>query len=230
MTQTALHELVNRPAIVFLDTETSGTDIRRDRILQIGAIRWDSTGRSTFETLVDPGPEVVIPTEASNIHHITRETLAEANAPISVYAIDAFLQFCSGANLLIAHNANFDLGILAYECQRLDLPIPPYEFMCTRTMAYLTGAGVRRPNRGGFMMLGTKLEEVSEFFGLALEGAHDAAADIAMTELVFPHLLERAQTQGLDVLNLLMHQEWLVRKGKAQPDYVPPGGRVKVVA
>lgn len=230
VTQTPLHELVRRPVIVFLDTETTGVDVRSSRILEVAAIRWDRSGRTTFEALMDPGANVTIPKQASDKNHITRERLISENARPSadvLKELDAFLQ---GADLLVAHNASFDLGILVHEYERLGLAPLRYEFMCTQAMAYLTETGVRRPNRGGYMMLGTKLEEVTECLGLGLKDAHHAMADVAMTESVFPRLLERARKQGLDVLNLLTHPQWLVKAGKAQPDYVPPGGRVEVVA
>jgi len=227
--QVPLHELVGRSAVVLFDTETTGVDVRTSRLLEVAAIRWDQDGRTTFEALMDPGADVIIPREASNTNHITRERLAAENARPSAEVLGEFDAFLEGADLLIAHNASFDLGMLSYEHQRLDLALPRCSFMCTMSMAYLTKAGVERLNRGGYTMLGVKLEDVAECLGLELEDAHHAAVDVAMVELVFPHLLERAKAQGLDALNLLIHRRWLVEKGKSQPDYVPPDGRVEIV-
>lgn len=227
---TPLHELVRRNAVVLLDSETTGVNIRTDRILQIGAIRWDETGRTTFETLADPGFDVVISQEAISKHGITREKLTAENAPPSLLALTNFLYFCGGASLFVAHNAPFDLGILTYECQRYGLNAPRYDFIDTVALAYLTGTGIQRMNRGNYPMLGTKLEEVAQALGLTLEGAHDAMNDIAMVELVLPALLQKARQQGRPILNSVIHREFLVRKGQMQPEWLPPRSEFYVVA
>lgn len=222
------YELLGRP-VVMLDSETTGVDIRTDRILQMAAIRWDAGGRQTFETLINPGSEVVISPEAIAKHGITHEKLAEANAPIPVYALDSFLQFCSGAALFVAHNATYDLGLLSYELQRHDLPVPKYDFICTNALALFTATGIMRPNRGGYMMLGTKLEEVAQALGLTLEGAHDAGNDIAMVELILPHLYHKAVEDCRPILNAMIHRRWLAQRGE-KPQYVPPRATVYLVA
>lgn len=223
-----VYELLGRPVVMF-DTETTGVDIKNDRILQIAAIRWDAEGRSEYRAFVDPGPDVVIPPEATAKHGIDRAKLDAEKALPSMLAIADFLYFCSGVNLFVAHNATYDLGLLAYECQRNALNAPRYDFICTNALALFTGTGIMRPNRGGYMMLGTKLEEVAQALGLTLEGAHDAGNDIAMVELILPHLYQKAVEECRPILNAMIHRRWLADRGE-KPQYVPPRAMVYLVA
>ena len=92
------------------DTETTGLDPERDRLVQIGAVRGAHGRRihgETFETLVDPGGP--IPASASRVHGITDERVA--GAPGAVAALAAFHHFAREA-VLVAHNAPFDLAFL----------------------------------------------------------------------------------------------------------------------
>lgn len=226
---TNLYELLGRPVVLF-DTETTGVNIRTDRILQLGAIRWDQNGRSTFETFIEPGADVVIAPEAIEKHGITHEKLAELDAPAPIYALDAFLQFCEGVSLFVAHNATYDLGILTHELRRHGLPVPRYDFICTVMLAYTTGTGIMRENRGRYMMLGTKLEEVAQALGMTLEGAHDAGNDIRMVEMVLPHLYRKAKEQVRPIYNSVIHREFLIKRGEVKPDWLPPRADYYVVA
>ncbi len=92
------------------DTETTGLDPERDRLVQIGAVRGAHGRRiegETFETLVDPGGP--IPASSSRVHGITDETVTDAPGPVA--ALAAFHHFARDA-VLVAHNAPFDLAFL----------------------------------------------------------------------------------------------------------------------
>ena len=60
---------ITRPLIV-LDTETTGTDVNSDRIVEVGFQVWDATGMTKeWRSLVNPG--VPIPAAATRVHGIT---------------------------------------------------------------------------------------------------------------------------------------------------------------
>lgn len=99
--------LADLTCVVF-DTETTGlTD--RDAIVQIAGLRL-ARGRLTgerFDTLVHPGGP--IPTASTAIHGITDAMIRDA--PDLTAALTAFRHFC-GDDVLVAHNAPFDMGFL----------------------------------------------------------------------------------------------------------------------
>lgn len=109
---------------VVFDTETTGTDCKVDRLVEIAGAR--AQGDFTFETLVNPGRD--IPCEAKAIHHISEAEVM--GAPFENEAVTLFLNELFGESphqpLLIAHNAKFDKGFI----DRI-APEPMIEYICT---------------------------------------------------------------------------------------------------
>ncbi len=89
---------------IFYDTETTGVRPDKDRVIEIAA--FDPVQNRTFEKLIDPG--IPIPADATAIHHITNEMVADS--PSFAQAGKEFVEFCSGETVLIAHNNDtFDM-------------------------------------------------------------------------------------------------------------------------
>jgi DNA polymerase III epsilon subunit family exonuclease len=119
-------ELAPELRIVALDVETTGLSPMRDRIVELAAVAWQA-GREAgaFQELVNPGRPM--PHAALRVHGITDAMLAD-KPPVSEH-LPAFLAFCQ-ADMLIAHNARFDLSFIREECGRCGLPmldIPVYD-------------------------------------------------------------------------------------------------------
>jgi DNA polymerase-3 subunit epsilon len=105
---------------IVLDTETTGLDhTLGHRIVEIGGVELDDrrpTGR-TLQQYLNPGR--ACDPGAVEVHGLTDEFLA--TQPVFADRVDAFLEFVSGAELLI-HNATFDAGFLDMELALLDRP------------------------------------------------------------------------------------------------------------
>ena len=107
-------ELALKNPIIFFDLETTGTNILRDRIVEISYIKVMPSGNETERTLrINPG--MPIPAEATAIHHITDDDVK--NAP----------PFKHGAQEL----ANVFLGcdIAGFNSNRFDVPMLMEEFL-----------------------------------------------------------------------------------------------------
>lgn len=100
---------------LIVDTETTGLSfINGDRVIEIAAVEYvngNPTGNS-FYTLVDP--ERSIPADAVAIHGITDDHVR--GQPKFAQVAQKLLDFCRGATV-IAHNANFDIGMLDNELE-----------------------------------------------------------------------------------------------------------------
>lgn len=100
---------------VIIDTETTGLDPRTDKLLQISAIRYDTTGTPIdfFNTYINPG--IHIPSRITQINGITDKMVA--NAPKVKAVQESFLSFV-GDSLIIGYNTKFDLKFLnqAFDC------------------------------------------------------------------------------------------------------------------
>lgn len=105
-----------RREIVF-DTETTGFNPHEgDRITEIGCVElidFIPTGR-TFHTYVNPQRDV--PKRVTEITGLTAEFLADK--PLFAEVVDEFVDFIRDAELII-HNADFDVGFLDAELDRL---------------------------------------------------------------------------------------------------------------
>ena len=97
--------------LLYLDVETTGLEAR-DRICALGLMTVDDHGVvETFGTLVKP--RLKVSTEAMAIHHLTNEMLKEAPS-IEVSEIwDVLQKYNSVDHVLVAHNVNFELEMLA---------------------------------------------------------------------------------------------------------------------
>ena len=105
---------------IVLDTETTGlSPATGDRIIEIGAvelINHVATGR-TFQCYLNPDRPV--PAGAVAVHGLTDAFLADK--PRFAAIADDFLQFI-GEDPLVIHNAEFDLGFLNAELERIGRP------------------------------------------------------------------------------------------------------------
>jgi DNA polymerase III subunit epsilon len=108
-----------------LDLEATGVDPATARILEV-ALHLDVPGRAPerlIDTLVDPGPDVVIPPAAAAVHGITRERpRAEAAPPAAevLPRVQAALHALAVAGTpLVIYNARYDWPLLAAELRRL---------------------------------------------------------------------------------------------------------------
>jgi len=97
-----------------IDTETTGLRPESGSIIQIGAVRFDSTGvLASYEALINPGCPV--PPLVSEITHITDDMLCDK--PHAADVLPGFLEFI-GDSILIAHNAGFDISFIDAELAR----------------------------------------------------------------------------------------------------------------
>lgn len=102
---------------IVLDTETTGLDPRKgDRLIEVGCVELLNripTGRE-FHRFVNPERDV--PAEAEAVHGISTSFLLDK--PLFSAIADEFLAFV-GDDLLVIHNAAFDVGFLNAELARL---------------------------------------------------------------------------------------------------------------
>ncbi len=88
-----------------IDTETTGLDPKVDRVVDIGAVLIKNGKiEKTWETTINPG--IPIPPQASAIHHLTDEHVAESPSLESI--ADTLTDLADGASVIAAHNAEFD--------------------------------------------------------------------------------------------------------------------------
>ena len=114
---------------IVLDTETTGLETSQGhRIIEIGGVELINRRFSgkTFHQYINPERE--IDAGALEVHGISGEFLADK--PVFAEVADEFLDFVSGAELVI-HNAPFDIGFLDYELECMGGEKAPLSKLCT---------------------------------------------------------------------------------------------------
>ena len=152
---------------VSFDLETTGLSAERERIVEIGAVRFDRTGKELgrFQTLVNPGKP--IPYEAWAVHRISDADVA--GAPSCAEVLPSFITFLGEpeTTTLLAHNAVFDASFLGRELGRIGALSPPHAVADTLHLARS-----RLPSLGNH-----RLDTLARHFRLDLGDAHRALAD-----------------------------------------------------
>lgn len=111
---------LDRP-LVFFDLEATGISTENDRIVDVALIKRLPDGSETsFTSLVNPG--VPIPREASAVHHITDDMVAQAPSLRDI--APKLLDFIADCDLGGFNAARFDLPMLQAELKRAGFELP----------------------------------------------------------------------------------------------------------
>ncbi len=163
--------ILKRP-IIFFDLETTGVDIATSRIVEIACIKIDLDGTKTEKhALINP--TIPIPKEASEVHGITDEKVA--NSPKFVELSKSLYAFFYDCDIAGYNSDSFDIPLLVQEFSRCNIIFGDWDF---NTIDVLSVERVLRPN---------KLSDVyKRYTGKDLEDAHSALADVNATlEILF---------------------------------------------
>ncbi len=169
--------------MIVFDIETTGKSARTSRIIEIGALLVKGGEiLDSFSTFVDP--ECHIPEDSTEVHHITDDMVV--GAPTEREAVKSFLDF-AGDRLLVAHNANFDVGFIRSAADR-------HGFKFTNT--YLDTVGVSRYVNSE--LKNHKLATVAKHYKLGDFEHHRADADTEILARILFKMLDRLKSEGIN--------------------------------
>lgn len=167
------------------DTETTGVNLREDRIVTgyVATVMGRADGRAVTvgaSVLVDPG--IPIPDGAANVHGITTEHAREKGCdPVDgVNSIaEAIARSLSARIPVVLFNGAFDLGMLHHECIRHDLPTVGERLGLTRDAMFgpIIDAHVLDKHVDPYRRGSRKLTDTAAHYGIKLDNAHTADAD-----------------------------------------------------
>lgn len=179
--------LIALDAVAF-DTETTGLDTAKARIVQIGAVgvaKGTVRDGETFEILVDPGE--AIPSTAAKIHGITNAMVRNARGFGEAWA--DFEHFRRG-RLLVGYSIGFDLAIMEREAARIGLPWTKPRALCVRLLASIVTDTL--PDHS--------LETIADWLGVTITNRHQALGDARTAAGIFVGLLPKLQERGIRTL------------------------------
>jgi DNA polymerase III subunit epsilon len=169
-----------RVPVVVVDVETTGWLRDRAEITEIGAVRL-SAGRLAGEFCSLVRPARPIPADIITLTGITEAMVSRA--PSAAEALRAFLAF-AGDCVLVAHNAEFDLGFLQAASQACGVLWPRFPVLDTAALARLL-------LRAG-QVADCRLATLAAHFAARTPPCHRALADARATADVLTGLLALA--------------------------------------
>ena len=162
---------------VAVDTETSSIGFSAE-IVEVSAVKFENfRPTQVFQTLCKPYRRISL--EATAVNGITNEMVR--NAPRFAEIIPALDEFCDGFSL-VAHNAPFDLRVLAKE----GFPTAGRRVFDTLPLARAT-----LRDKDGNKLPGYKLAECCKYCAILFSGAHRSTADAFAAGLLFLELVKR---------------------------------------
>ncbi len=164
--------------LIFIDTETTGNEIGKDRLCQVCFETTDGLKSCYFQ------PPIPVSIKAMSITHITNKMLENKEVFIgSLMAKE--LQELLNNGILVAHNANFDTSMLTAE----GLKVP--RKICTLRVARYLDKENTIPEYN--------LQYLRYYLDLNVDGfAHNAEDDVKVLKALFERLLTKMMKETGD--------------------------------
>lgn len=176
---------LDRLPMLVLDTETTGVDVRRDRVVSIAALPLHGARvykAQAFDRLVNP--RVAIPPAASAIHGITDAMVRDA--PAFAEVARALLPLLDGM-VLVGHNVDFDAAMLRREAAVAGIGWNRAPTLCLAQLeAMLEPEGAD-----------LSLDAMAQRRGIDVHGRHTALGDVLVTAEILIHMLPRLADRGV---------------------------------
>lgn len=171
--------------LIFLDTETTGVE-KEDRLFQVA---YEFLGEEKNELFLPP---LSISTEASETTHFVDADIADKQKFVDSEMKKELSEIFSNLeNILIAHNAKFDIAMLEKENLKTG------KFIDTYKLAQYLDPDAKIPAyRLQYLRYFLKLE-------VADAQAHDALGDIRVLKALFERLFEKMKKTGQETTEIL---------------------------
>ncbi len=174
--------------IVFFDLETTGINYANDRIVEISYIKIMPDGSEMSRTM-RINPEIPIPPQATAVHHITNEDVA--NCPTFRQVAQTIANEIEGCDIAGYNSNNFDVPMLVEEFMRsgVEINFSNRKFIDVQVIFH--------------KMEQRTLSAAYKFYcGKILDGAHSADADTRATYEVLKAQLDRYPELPNDIAEL----------------------------
>lgn len=169
-----------------LDLETTGFSFRTEKITEVGIMKVKN-GEVIDEFSCFVNPEKPIPPRVVEVTNITDDMVKDAETIDKV--MPKILEFV-GDSVLVAHNADFDIGFLKYNAKNLGLSLEN-TYLDTLRLAKDLFPDYKK----------YKLGKIAENLGIKVEVAHRALDDVDTTVKVLNVMLKMLKDKGIETLD-----------------------------
>ena len=197
---------INGRYIIF-DLETTGLSAATERIIEIGAVKVENGEiLESFDLFVDP--EKAITPEITRLTSITNEMVAGATKEAE--ALEQFFRFCDGCDILVAHNADFDMGFLRAAIRRCGREEDPVQ-IDTLVMARAMYPELKKH----------KLDTIAERLGVTQKHHHRADDDARVLAEIFLKMVQKlVEDAGITKVMDINHSMGQQNTAKTHPYHI----------
>ena len=162
--------------LIFLDTETTGNELGKDRLCQVCYKNFCEVKTEFFK------PPLPMSVKSMSITHITNKML-ENKKCFEGSEMQKELKKLLKDGILVAHNAKFDIAML--EAEGIKVP----KFICTLRVARFLDKENKIPEYN--------LQFLRYFLDLDIDAhAHDAEDDVKVLHALFLRLMDKVKAEG----------------------------------
>ena len=191
-----------KKSIVFFDLETTGLDIVKDRIVQLGLYKVDIDEYEIQKTFFF-NPEYPISEEAFKVHGISEERVKDVPT-FKEKAQYLYDEYFKDSDLVGFNILRFDIPLLAEEFYRCGIEFPNDDVRIIDVQSIYHEMEKR-----------TLVEGYKFYTGKVLENAHDAMADIVATKEVLESQVKKYGWEyDVDMLSKFGNRNTLDYAGK----------------
>jgi DNA polymerase-3 subunit epsilon len=179
---------------VVVDTETTGFDPRRDRIITIGALAVID-GEILLEDSFEAMLKIAYNNSSVTVHGITRDEAMDGMDELE--ALELFLDYLRDG-VMVGHHIRHDVQALDFACGKhfdVSLKNLSLDTMDLTLLLMDDHAFAGRPIPEGFT-----LDSLCEMFGVKAHDRHTAGGDAFLTAQIFLRLLWAARSAGRNTL------------------------------
>ena len=174
-----------RDTYVVFDIETTGLSAKKNKIIEIGAVKVEN-GEIIDRFSAFVNPREPIPFEIERLTGIN-DGMVMDEPPVEE-VLPRFLDFC-GAAVMVAHNASFDMSFIEYNAEQLGIDFKP-TIVDTVALARILLPELKR----------FKLDTVAKALNVSLENHHRAVDDAEATAHIFTAFIERLEKREVMTL------------------------------
>ena len=174
-----------RDTYVVFDIETTGLSAKKNKIIEIGAVKVEN-GEIIDRFSAFVNPREPIPFEIERLTGIN-DGMVMDEPPVEE-VLPRFLDFC-GAAVMVAHNASFDMSFIEYNAEQIGIDFKP-TIVDTVALARILLPELKR----------FKLDTVAKALNVSLENHHRAVDDAEATAHIFTAFIERLEKREVMTL------------------------------
>ena len=196
-----LPSLVKDNKFVILDTETTGFNVKKDRILSIGVLvlqRQTIQPKLAFELFLE---QEHFNTETVKIHGILKK-----GKKVRTTELDALKQTLKTLEsaVMVAHHTAYDVAMLNNALRRIGLPKLKNKTLDTSILYAKTLSRTKQEESKGHITL----DDLAKTYDISQKDRHTALGDAYITAIAFLRIVEKLKP---DTLNQLLKRNGLFK-------------------